>query len=57
MCTYSESASGVTITKARALQELARHGVDDAESIALFLAECGDRATYRASAVLAWLGY
>lgn len=55
--TYYESAEGVTISKARALRELARHGVDDAESVAAFLRECGDRETYRAQAVLAWLGY
>jgi hypothetical protein len=55
--TYSESAQGVVISKARALQKLARHGVGDTESVALFLAECGDRDTYLASDVLAWLGY
>lgn len=55
--TYYESAEGQTITKARALRELARHGVDDAESIAAFLADLGDKETYRAQAVLDWLGY
>lgn len=57
MNTYIESAEGVTITKARALCELKRHGIDDAQSIAEFIRDLGDRDSYRASAVLAWLGY
>lgn len=52
--TYSESAQGVTITKARALLELRRHGVIE---IADFFADCGERDTYDAGEVLAWLGY
>lgn len=55
--TYSESAEGVSITKARALQELQRHGVFRAEDIAEFLADCGDREIYNAGDVLRWLGY
>jgi hypothetical protein len=53
--TYSDSAEGVTITKARALRELDRHGVSD--EAPQFLADCGDCAEYDAGAVLAWLGY
>lgn len=55
--TYSESAEGVTISRRRALQELRTHGCDDAESIDLFLAECGSHDTYNAGDVLRWLGY
>lgn len=55
--TYYDSAEGLTISKARAMRELARHGVDDAESIAAFLADLGDHESYRAQAVLDWLGY
>ena len=55
--TYSESARGVTITHARAIQELRSHGVTDADDIADFHAMCGNHATYNARAVLTWLGY
>lgn len=51
--TYYESARGIWISKARALVEIDRHGADRSE----FLADCGDRATYRAQSVLDWLGY
>ena len=53
--TYYESAEGETITKARAMVELAKHGAsNDAPQ---FLADMGDHPTYEAQAVLAWLGY
>jgi hypothetical protein len=55
--TYSESARGIVISHARALLELARHGCADPDSVDAFHAECGRRETYRASEVLAWLGY
>lgn len=55
--TYSESAAGITITKQRAFQELKAHGICHADDFDLFLKECGDRPEYRASDVLAWLGY
>ena len=55
--TYSESAKGVTITHARALQELRSHGVTDAQDIADFHAMLGEHPTYNARAVLTWLGY
>lgn len=51
---YYESAAGHTITRARALAELRAHAITDPTE---FLAECGDHPTYRAQAVLAWLGY
>jgi hypothetical protein len=51
--TYSESAKGLTISKARALREVTNHGADLGD----FLAEMGDHETYKASAVLNWLGY
>jgi hypothetical protein len=53
--TYFESAEGETITKARALRELEKHGV--AGEADQFLADMGDCPTYEAQAVLAWLGY
>lgn len=55
--TYYESAEGQRISKARALQELKRHGVDDAETVAAFFADVGERDEYDAQAVLDWLGY
>ena len=53
--TYFDSAEGEMITKDRALQELARHGVASEEP--QFLTDMGDHPTYEAQAVLAWLGY
>jgi len=50
---YLESANGIRISKARALLECKRHGIDGAE----LLAELGDCAEYSARAVLVWLGY
>jgi hypothetical protein len=55
--TYSDSAKGVTITKARALQELAHHGLTHPSDVAQFLADMGDAATYAAHKVMRWLGY
>lgn len=52
---YLESADGETITKARALRELARHGLSG--QVADFLRDLGDRETYSATAVLHWIGY
>lgn len=52
---YYESAEEITISAARALKELDRHGV--AGEWADFVADMGDREEYDAQAVLAWLGY
>ena len=53
--TYSESAKGMTISKARAYKELQSHGLEgDWE---LFLEDCGNSEEYKASDVLSWLGY
>ena len=63
METYLESAAGITITRDRALQELADHGITDTPSILEGLAESivsGDYytgGTYDAHALLLWLGY
>lgn len=54
--TYSESAEGQTITKVRAIAELKKHGMIQAD-IAEFFRDLGDNATYSATAVLNWLGY
>lgn len=48
-----EQAWSATISRARARAEVGRHQVDWAD----FLAEVGDRETYKGSEVLAWLGY
>lgn len=50
--TYYSSASGM-ISRERALDEVRRHGALVSE----FLADCGDCQSYRARAVLQWLGY
>lgn len=55
--TYLDSAQGVTITRARALQELKKHGVCDQLDFDDFDACLGIRPTYRAQEVLHWLGY
>ena len=55
--TYSDSAEGVNVTRARALRMLAKHGAADAASIAEFDADLGVHETYEAEAVLSWLGY
>ena len=52
---YFESAEGEMITKARAMQELDRHGATNEAH--QFLTDMGDSPTYEAQAVLAWLGY
>jgi hypothetical protein len=55
--TYSESAQGITITQARALKELAKHGMDSPCAHKEFFEELGNHSTYKAEAVLSWLGY
>lgn len=55
--TYSESAKGVTITRARALRELEAHGLTSPADVAQFFADMGYAATYAAHKVLRWLGY
>lgn len=51
--TYSESAIGITISKARAIKEVNDHYCDVGE----FFDDMGVCDTYIASDVLAWLGY
>jgi hypothetical protein len=55
--TYSESAQGITITLKRALQELAKHGLDLPCAHDEFYAELGNHSHYKAEDVLSWLGY
>lgn len=55
--TYLESAKGQTISKARAMKELERHGMDSEGSVYVFLKDMGDKQEYNAQAVLVWLGY
>ena len=52
---YYDSAENASISKARALRELARHGLLD-EAPQLF-ADLGERDEYDAQEVLVWLGY
>lgn len=47
----------VTWTATQAAEILADHGHTDSESLASFLAECGDLNRYEAADVLRWLGY
>ena len=54
MMDYYESAEGLTITRERALLELARHHCEDIEQ---FFDDLGDREEYQAQEVLIWLGY
>jgi len=54
MTTYYESAQGTTITHKRAIRELTDHGVAD---LSEFYDDLGQQETYKAQAVLAWLGY
>ncbi|NPD15050.1 hypothetical protein HOY34_07510 [Xinfangfangia sp. D13-10-4-6] len=54
---YSGSAEGILISRERAFEELARHGLHDPASREEFLGDCGDHATYDAGDVLRWLGY
>ena len=51
---YYDSAEGLTITRERALLELARHHCEDLEQ---FFDDLGDRQEYNAQEVLIWLGY
>ena len=51
---YYESAEEITITRSRAFNELDNHGVITYDE---FLNEMGDKDTYDAQEVLAWLGY
>jgi len=51
---YYETAENLTITKQRAIQELAKHGIDDTSE---FFNDLGNKATYQAQTVLEWLGY
>jgi hypothetical protein len=54
---YLESAEGLDISKARALKELLKHGVDSPEEISDFLKDLGDHKYYKAVDVLRWLGF
>lgn len=56
--TYYETAEDITITRDRALEELMNHGIDvNSDEILLFNLEVGDKDTYEAQEVLAWLGH
>ena len=65
--TYSESAEGITITKARAYKELMDHGHSKEDWLSFLLDIIADEGTVldeegnithmEAGAVLAWLGY
>jgi len=51
---YYETAEDITITRSRAFNELDNHNVFEYVD---FLDEMGDKDTYNAQEVLAWLGY
>lgn len=46
-------ARKATVSRAQAVREVKRHG----GSVEEFLAECGERESYRGAVVLDWLGY
>lgn len=52
-----EEASEATVSKARALAEIAKHDIGEPDPAALFLAEVGDKPHYTGAEVLNWLGY
>jgi len=54
MIDYYESAEDLTITRERALLELASHNCEDIEQ---FFEDLGNCQEYDAQKVLEWLGY
>ena len=50
--TYEEAIE-TQVTKAEAMREIMKHGIDPNE----FLAEIGDREFYSGEVILRWLGY
>lgn len=54
---YYQSAQGQTISLARAILELQRHGMSGWQDAKQFYADLGLRDWYTAQEVLAWLGY
>lgn len=58
---YYDSAEDTAINRKRALLELKRHGIVDAESLAEFDTDCWNKHSkgdeIQAQKVLAWLGY
>lgn len=56
MIDYYESAEDLTITRARACQELKAHN-QNAEDVNQFFEELGFLSYYKAQDVLSWLGY
>lgn len=50
-----DEACETTVTREQARREIARHDIDG--TFADFLREVGDRASYKGSEVLGWLGY
>lgn len=54
---YYSSAEGLTITHKRAIKELADHNFKSVEDIEEFYYFCGEKDSYNAQDVLAFLGY
>lgn len=54
---YYDSAEDLIITRDRALQELAKHGITSNEDILEFFVDMGEHEEYDAQRVLIWLGY
>jgi hypothetical protein len=48
-----EDARAATVTREQARREIIRHGLAWTD----FVADCGDRASYRGRTILDWLGY
>jgi hypothetical protein len=55
--TYYESAEDITISRNRALRELANHCITSEDEIMEFFEDMGDKDSYSAQSVLNWLGY
>ena len=53
--TYYESAKGVIITREKAIEEIAQHGLSN--EVDLFFTDLGEKLLYKAQDVLNWLGY
>jgi hypothetical protein len=51
-----QEAMEATVTKATAIRELQKHGMQS-EDLQMFFSEIGDKPSYTGSEVLNWLGY
>jgi hypothetical protein len=57
MCSYYDSAEGITISQEQARKEIMVKHQHTREHFEEFLKEVGNKPTYNAQVVLKWLGY